>query len=193
MSGRIRLEEELRGYYMTVPSAQPETIDLRAVLEVTSGIRPRPRWLARLAEAAAALAPRPGVARALELAAAAAVLVVAAVLIASVGRARPSTSFEGRWEATDDDGSSMVLEVGVGDTPTVLYLDQFASVCERAGDAQTVYTATGKGRIDGNWLTVRFDGGGCDTYQEQPFELLYARDPASDTLNDGSVTWRRAP
>ena len=97
-------------------------------------------------------------------------VVTAALIALSLAPAAgaASTPFAGVWVATDAfDGSAQMLMVSGDTTPTVTYLDSFASVCANGGSVPTHFTANGRGKLivapDGtlNGLFVEFRNGGC--------------------------------
>jgi len=106
----------------------------------------------------------------------------------------PSTVFEATWTSTDSgDGSTQTLVVGAGTTPTVQFVDEFASGAACQADSVKVFTADGTGAISGTRLGVTFpDGGGCGLVMV-PIGGVYDYDPDTDTLQDqDGLTWTRS-
>lgn len=112
---------------------------------------------------------------------------------APVSAAPQATSFTGIWTSTDTDGSSQMLIVSSGSSPSVVYQDFYASGCDNAGVPTTHWTASGRGVIDGDTLWIEFHKSGCGRFLQGGYGDYYTYDGGSDTLLDSfGITWYRA-
>ena len=101
--------------------------------------------------------------------------------------------FHGRWVSTDTDGSSQVLIVSGGATPSVNYQDDVAHVCAEAGSPNVHWVAAGAGQVEDDVLVVAFHQSGCGSILHGGYVDWWQYDAASDTLGDAyGVTWYRA-
>jgi hypothetical protein len=121
---------------------------------------------------------------------AAAGLLALAPVVSAAGSA-----FSGTWVSIDTvDGSTQMLAVGRGASPTVTYQDAYASSCFNAGSPSTHFVATGRGTVDGEGMWVDFRNGGCGRHKIGPFGLAFIYDAGRDTLTDDfGITWFRYP
>lgn len=114
-------------------------------------------------------------------------------VVAPVSAAPTSTQFTGIWVSTDTDGSSQMLIVSGGRSPSVVYQDFYASGCDTFGGPSTHWVAAGKGRVDGDTLWVGFHKSGCGWFGKGGYGDFYAYDAGTDTLVDQfGITWYRA-
>ena len=124
---------------------------------------------------------------------AAAAMLMLAIGATPVAAAAPQTSFTGIWLSTDTDGSSQMLTVSSGASPSVVYQDFYASGCDNDGVPTTHWTAAGKGRIEGDTLYASFHKSGCGRFLQGGYTDTYTYDSGSETLVDGfGITWARA-
>lgn len=197
MSDDDVLGRRLRHHYLATADERPADGQLQAVLDRTRSVRPRSRLAAWLAPAPVIGTGVTGLRASLRLAAIAAALIVvlAALAIGAGGALRAQTTpFEGRWTSTDSDGSRQVLAISGGTTPDVVYEDFFASGCAANGDRSTHFFAEGRGVVTGRRLIVAFPGGGCVTWQVEPYHVEFEHDAATDRLLGGDgIWWRRTP
>ena len=122
--------------------------------------------------------------------AALAVQLVVAPVSASSAAGSP---FSGRWQSTDFDGSSQLLIVSGGSSPSVVYQDFYASGCDRFGGPATHWVASGKGSVDGDLLEIWFHKSGCGTFLMGGYGDAYEYDAGTDTLIDTvGIVWYRA-
>lgn len=118
---------------------------------------------------------------------------VLAIGASPVSAARPATGFTGIWTSTDYDGSTQMLIVSSGSSPSVVYQDFYASGCDNAGVTTTHWTAAGRGFVDGDTLLVSFHKSGCGWFIQGGYDDGYTYDGGSDTLEDlAGITWHRA-
>ncbi len=123
----------------------------------------------------------------------AAAVLMLAIAATPVSAASPASSFTGNWTSTDTDGSSQMLKVSGGSSPSVVYQDFYASGCDNAGVPPTHWTAAGRGFIEGDTLWVPFHKSGCGSFLQGGYLDVYIYDGGSDTLEDGfGITWYRA-
>jgi hypothetical protein len=110
-----------------------------------------------------------------------------------VSAAAPATNFTGIWTSTDTDGSSQMLIISSGSSPSVVYQDFYASGCDNAGVPTTHWTASGKGFIEGDILVAQFHKSGCGRFLQGGYLDTYTYDGGTDTLVDSfGITWYRA-
>lgn len=192
MNERFEPTAGLRAYFRDLDRVAPADGQLTEVLIRTALVAQRPAWRARLprVEHWGALG-RPVT---LGYALLAAALLLVALALGS-GGGRPRGPFEGRWTSSDTDGSTQLLDVSAGATPSVRFEDLMASGCRDHGDDSVDFLAVGTAIIVGDELTAGFpSGGGCNTWQVPPFQATYRLDRASGTLTDGDGTvWHRTP
>jgi hypothetical protein len=129
---------------------------------------------------------------------AAAALLLAIIPAFSSLAAPAAKPFVGGWEAVDVDGSYMKLSISGGgkDIYNVHYIDFGASVCGKDENGQPIYSfqAKGDGVVTGYHMDVHYPAAYCMTSPKQLWGSLdgwFDYDPATDTLWDGWVTWRR--
>jgi hypothetical protein len=121
-------------------------------------------------------------------------LVAAGLLALAPAVSAADLGFAGTWVSTDSDGSTQALAVGRGSSPTVTYLDFYASSCEGSGSPSTQFVATGRGSIEGSSMWVDFRNGGCGWAKIGPFGMGLTYDGGTDTLTDDfGITWYRFP
>jgi hypothetical protein len=103
------------------------------------------------------------------------------------------TVFEGTWTSIDPaDGSTQILIVGAGTSPTVHFEDQFATGLACRAEAVKVFAAEGSGEISDDRLDASFpDGGGCGGMTvDVALRLVY--DAGTDSLRDqDGLRWFR--
>jgi hypothetical protein len=99
-----------------------------------------------------------------------------------------------RW----GDGSSMTLRIGPGETPRIVFQDDYASSCAVASSPSTRWVGAGSGSYADLGLVVTLTKTGCGTFQAGgSVELGLYHDPGSDTLwedGDGDgwgIIWQR--
>ena len=117
-------------------------------------------------------------------------------------QAAPTSPFTGTWIGQDppppiSDGSTMHLDIRGGTHARIAYIDEYASVCFRAG-LPTYYTSFSVGTVSGDTLNATGKWAKCG---QVPFgrggvgPLFYddqgTADLADDTLWDGWVFWYR--
>lgn len=135
------------------------------------------------------------------------VLVLLGVLVAAPAAqaARPATPFTGTWIGSDPappdgDGSTVHLVIGSGNNPSLVFTDEFGSVCVNAGATVTFFRSSLTGSVDGSTLTARFKNAKCGNVvidfliglrAVYEFDDNGTDDPSDDTLWDGSVLWHR--
>jgi hypothetical protein len=188
-----RFAAQLRQHLLATADERPaegQLATLNAGLAVTTQRRP---IVARLLWNPGRFGPFPSTALRYGLVALALVGAIAGAALLGAGMGR-SMAFEGTWTSIDpDDGSTQNLVVGGGTSPTVLFVDEFATGDGCLNDAVKRFTAEGTGEISGNRLDVSFpDGGGCGlkTVGVPIGHLDY--DAASDSLIDGQgLGWVR--
>jgi hypothetical protein len=113
--------------------------------------------------------------------------------------AKPSAKpFVGAWEAIDVDGSYMKLNIGggTGNQYNLHLIDFGASVCGKDANGQPIYAfqAKGNGTAVGNHMDISFTNAYCMKSPKEPygdFASWLDYDPASETMWDGWVTWKR--
>jgi hypothetical protein len=117
---------------------------------------------------------------------------VVAASAVGVAPAQAAGSYQGRWTATDHDGSHMTLSIqGVGPRYAVREVDDSAtSVC---GGAPA--TVSGLGAVDGDWLvvhaTLACTPGGNPLRSR--VEIAFSYDASTGTLVDNEgVVWSPA-
>jgi len=116
------------------------------------------------------------------------------VTATAAAAAAPNSAFTGLWVSTDTDGSTQLLKVSGGTTPSVLYQDFYASVCANNGSRSVHWTASGTGTVDGDALFASFKTSGCGSFGIGAYESPWFYDGATDTLTDPyDVTWYRVP
>lgn len=118
---------------------------------------------------------------------AAAGVVVSLALAATPVAAAPAvgTQFSGLWVGTDTaDGSTQVLQVSAGQSPSVVYQDFYASSCEEHGSRSTHWVSAGRGWVDGSYLVIEFHKSGCGSFSIGAYVDFYEYDAGSDTLTD---------
>jgi len=119
-------------------------------------------------------------------------LVLSLALAAAPVSAASSSPFAGVWTSTDYDGSSQMLTVSAGSSPSVVYQDFYANGCDTFAGPATHWTAAGEGSIDGEVMEVGFHKSGCGTFGNGGYGDLYFYDSGSDTLVDAfGITWYR--
>ena len=117
----------------------------------------------------------------------------AVFVVAPVSAAPTSTLFTGIWVSTDADGSSQMLAVSGGRSPSVVYQDFYASGCDTFGGPSTHWVAAGKGTVDGTTLWVEFHKSGCGWFGKGGYVDFYTYDAGTNTLVDQfEITWYRA-
>jgi len=105
--------------------------------------------------------------------------------------------FTGVWEATDMDGSALVMIIGRGDAPRVFLVDSYATACANA-NLPTRLVGVGKGAYSDIFLFVEPLRTWCGRFPLGEANLQFYHDPGSDTLwededGDGAgITWYRA-
>ena len=124
-----------------------------------------------------------------------AVAALALQLVVGPVSASPAGSgpFGGTWRSIDTDGSSQLLVVSRGASPSVVYQDFYASSCDNFGGAATHWVAAGMGSVDGDLLEVWFHKSGCGTFQKGGYGDAYLYDAGTDTLTDTfGIVWSRS-
>lgn len=110
---------------------------------------------------------------------------------------RRDTGYVGTWRSGDIDGSNQTLRIWLDSgIYQVEWFDDAASVCGLDGAGDPVYPATltgtgsvlGTGGLSLNITGVCDDGAGTAV---GPFVVPFIYDPATDTLDDGTLTWTR--
>ncbi|MEO7663765.1 MAG: hypothetical protein ABIV26_01455 [Candidatus Limnocylindrales bacterium] len=125
--------------------------------------------------------------------AAVAAILLAVAIPASAIATPASSPFAGRWTSTDTDGSSQLLVVSGGASPSVVYQDFYASGCDNHGGPATHWVGAGQGDIEGDTLVVEFHKSGCGNFLQGGYEDWYAYDAGADTLVDGfGIEWSRS-
>lgn len=120
-------------------------------------------------------------------------LLLGQLVAASTSAAGPSP-FKGLWTSIDTDGSSQLLIVSGGSTPSVTFEDFYASACDRFGGPSTHWVSAGRGSVDGDALFVSFHRSGCGTFSIGAYDDVWAYDAGSDTLIDSAdIVWTRMP
>ena len=120
-------------------------------------------------------------------------MVFALAVVTSPAIAASTSPFAGTWTSTDTDGSSQMLIVSGGPSPSVIYQDFYASGCDNGGAPTTHWTAAGQGSIEDDVLFVSFHKSGCGPFGKGGYGDFYIYDGASDTLVDQfDITWSRA-
>lgn len=102
-----------------------------------------------------------------------------------------TTPFTGAWTSVDTDGSIQYLTITGGNRIHGTYVDLGGSICVNNGAPTEVFRAGLIGTVDGDVLEGEFVSAHCGPvfFELGFFGLVY--DPATDTLDDGSVTWTR--
>jgi hypothetical protein len=114
------------------------------------------------------------------------------VAVLAGGSGPGGTRFEGGWTTTDTDGSTETLIISAGRTPTVHFVDEFASGCLDHGDTSTRFLADGVGQIQVARLDVYFPDGGCVTWHVGSYYFFYDYQDSTDTLLDAQgISWHR--
>jgi hypothetical protein len=115
-------------------------------------------------------------------------------LLAATALAAGPGPFKGLWTSTDTDGSTQMLSVSGGATPSVVFQDFYASVCDRFGGPSTHWVSAGTGEVDGDDLVVGFHKSGCGSFSIGAYVDLWTYQPGSDTLIDtAGIVWSRMP
>jgi hypothetical protein len=118
-------------------------------------------------------------------------LLLGQLVVGSASAADPSP-FKGVWTSTDTDGSTQLLIVSSGATPSVTFEDFFASACERFGGPATHWVSAGEASIDGDALLVSFHKSGCGSFSIGAYEGAWLYQAGSDTLIDSDdIIWTR--
>lgn len=119
--------------------------------------------------------------------------------------ARPATQFTGTWIGNDPpppdgDGSTVHLVISAGTNPSLIFTDEFGSVCVNEGATVTFFRSSLTGSVDGDTLTARFKNAKCGNVvigfliglrAVYEYDDNGTDDPSDDTLWDGSVLWQR--
>ncbi len=128
-----------------------------------------------------------------------------ALVAARTQEGRNPSGYVGAWEAIDcatdpmgtvncsvwGDGSRRTLHISHGDTPAVLYQDEYSADCDYQGSPSTRWVAAGEGEYRGLALFVTFFKSGCGRFVEMnPPEGGEVRqfywDAGSDTIWEDS-------
>jgi hypothetical protein len=118
-------------------------------------------------------------------------LLLGQLVVASASAAGPGP-FRGLWTSTDTDGSTQLLIVSNGATPSVTFEDFYASACDRAGWPATHWVSNGQGSVDGDLLLVEFHKSGCGLFSIGAYEGFWLYRADSDTLIDpDDIVWTR--
>ncbi len=117
-------------------------------------------------------------------------LLIAQILVATTVAA--GSPFKGVWTSIDTDGSSQLLTISAGATPSVVYQDFYASSCDRFGGPAVHWVAAGSGEVDGSTLYVSFHKSGCGAFSIGEYDDFWTYDAGSDTLQDSfGIVWSR--
>ena len=113
-----------------------------------------------------------------------------AMTAAPVGAAPAvGSQFAGLWVSTDPvDGSTQMLKIGAGASPSVTYQDFFASSCADHGSPSTHWVSAGRGSVEGDLLFIAFHRSGCGWFSIGAYEDYVAYDAGNDTVIDSSGT-----
>lgn len=123
-------------------------------------------------------------------------LLLSALLVSVAGAARDP--FVGGWTATDNDGSSMFMNIGGGGGRYRVFLyDHGGTVCNAADPFEFATSARGSAspsrvnEISGSWdVVVCYYGPAEVVLEDTPFSFTYL--PGTDQLTDPStVVWDR--
>ena len=113
-------------------------------------------------------------------------------LVAASAWAAGPGPFKGVWTSTDTDGSTQLLIVSSGSTPSVTFEDFYASACDRFGGPSTHWVSAGEGSVDGDALLVSFHKSGCGSFSIGAYDGWWLYDAGSDTLIDSDdIVWSR--
>ena len=128
-----------------------------------------------------------------------AVLLLALLISAPSAQAAAPNPFVGAWTGNDPrppdgDGSTLYLTISGGATARLTFIDTFGTICVDEGSPTRVFSSTLAGTVSGNGLDFVFTQARCgpvffDFLVGAPGQLVY--DPATDTIDDGSVIWHR--
>jgi hypothetical protein len=118
------------------------------------------------------------------------ILLIGQILVATALAA--GSPFKGVWTSIDSDGSSQLLTISGGSTPSVVYQDFYARGCDTFGGPADHYVAAGRGEVNGSILYASFHKSGCGTFLMGGHEDDYTYDAGSDTLTDVfGIVWSR--
>ncbi|HYN70338.1 MAG TPA: hypothetical protein VEX41_09025, partial [Candidatus Eisenbacteria bacterium] len=190
-----RFSAQLRQHLLLTANDRPADGQLAAVVQAVSGTAQRNRLAVRLTWHPGRIGPFPALALryAFVVVALGGTGLVAALLLA--GGPSRSTVFEGTWTSIDPgDGSTQYLVVAAGNSPTVKFVDQFATGVACRSDTVKVFTADGRGTvISGDRLEVQWPGGGGCGLETVDIAIGYLDyHQATDTLVDSQkLTWSR--
>jgi hypothetical protein len=168
---------------------------LAEVARRTGETSPRPAWLVGLR--GNVIAPARGVAAdpATRWIVIAAILTLAlALAVVATGGGGGGSPFRGNWTSSDNDGSVQTLTVGSGSSPSVEYVDDYASTCAANGDPVPVWHGTGAGTLSDDRMVVEFGRTGCSTWFTESELFRFDYEASNDTLVDNlGVVWHRQP
>jgi hypothetical protein len=134
------------------------------------------------------------------LGAVAGLILLATLLGAPAVHAGPATPFSGSWSSTDPlDGSAQHLDIMGGTSVSIVYVDEYGTVCVNLGAPTVVFTGRLTGAVDGSLMNAWFKEGGCGPVKEVTARLFigwtFVYDDSTDTLfgpfEDGPTTWHR--
>ena len=118
-------------------------------------------------------------------------LLLGQLMITTASAAGPGP-FKGVWTSTDTDGSTQLLIVSSGATPSVTFEDFYASACDRFGGPSTHWVSNGEGSVDGDLLIVSFHKSGCGSFTIGAYDGFWSYQAGSDTLIDpDDIVWTR--
>jgi hypothetical protein len=138
------------------------------------------------------------------LGAVAGLILLATLLGAPAVHAGPATPFSGSWSSTDPlDGSAQHLDIMGGTSVSIVYVDEYGTVCVNLGAPTVVFTGRLTGAVDGSLMNAWFKEGAAARSRRSPpacslagrscttIRPIRSLDPSRTVRRPGIATERR--